>query len=512
MSRQITQVFENYQKARSTFVQTVAELATRQANIEFLQAAGVMALLRPLLLDTVPTVQHTAAIALGRLANANEDLARAVVEGDILPQLVHSLAENNRFYKKAAAFVLRTVAKHSPELAQAVVDSGAVDALVVCLEEFDPSVKESAAWALGYIGRHNAELATAVVDAGAVPLLVNCIQEPEISLKRISASALSDISKHSTELAQSVVDAGAIAYLAVLVENPDAKLKRQVFSALSQISKHTVELAELVVEAEIFPAVLVSLKDLDEYVQKNVATLIREVCKHSPELATMVVNCGGSAALVNFITNSQGIFCMPGIMAIGYIATFTEKLAMQAIVSHAVPPLVDALKNEQIDVVQSAAAWAIGQLGRHSPVHAKHVADANAFPVLIELSKSETSSEDLKNKSTRALQAVLQKCVHLPALEAILVDAPPAIFENVVGQFAKVLPNDTKARKLFVTSGGLKKVQEIKAEPGTQLEESIGIINAAFPAEIVKFYSPGIEASLLERLETYEPAPATAAT
>lgn len=31
----------------------------------------------------------------------------------------------------------------------------------------------------------------------------------------------------------------------------------------------------------------------------------------------------------------------------------------------------------------------------------------------------------------------------------------------------KVLPHDSKARRLFVTSGGLKKVQEIKAEPGS---------------------------------------------
>lgn len=54
-----------------------------------------MALLRPLLLDVVPNIQQTAALALGRLANYNDDLAEAVVKGDILPQLVYSLAEQN---------------------------------------------------------------------------------------------------------------------------------------------------------------------------------------------------------------------------------------------------------------------------------------------------------------------------------------------------------------------------------------------------------------------------------
>ena len=41
MSRSVLQVFENYQKARVTFVQTVAELSTRPQNIEALQNAGV---------------------------------------------------------------------------------------------------------------------------------------------------------------------------------------------------------------------------------------------------------------------------------------------------------------------------------------------------------------------------------------------------------------------------------------------------------------------------------------
>ena len=34
----------------------------------------------------------------------------------------------------------------------------------------------------------------------------------------------------------------------------------------------------------------------------------------------------------------------------------------------------------------------------------------------------------------------------------------------------QVLPHDPAARRLFVTSGGLKKVQEIETESGTPLE------------------------------------------
>lgn len=40
MSRSVVQVFEDYQKARAHFVQTLADLAQRPQNIETLHAAG----------------------------------------------------------------------------------------------------------------------------------------------------------------------------------------------------------------------------------------------------------------------------------------------------------------------------------------------------------------------------------------------------------------------------------------------------------------------------------------
>jgi len=89
-------------------------------------------------------------------------------------------------------------------------------------------------------------------------------------------------------------------------------------------------------------------------------------------------------------------------------------------------------------------------------------------------------------QAKKALKNLLQKCVFLPALEPLLHDAPPNVLKHVVGQFSKVLPHDAKARRLFVTSGGLKKVQEIKAEPGSALAEYISTINGCFPEEIVK--------------------------
>ena len=50
-----------------------------ESHNQFLRI-GVMSLLRPLLLDNVPSIQQSAALALGRLANYSDELAEAVVQ------------------------------------------------------------------------------------------------------------------------------------------------------------------------------------------------------------------------------------------------------------------------------------------------------------------------------------------------------------------------------------------------------------------------------------------------
>ncbi|NXS54923.1 SPAG6 protein, partial [Brachypteracias leptosomus] len=429
--------------------------------------SGVMALLRPLLMDVVPSIRQNAALALGKLANYNDDLAEAVVKENILPQLVRSLPEQNvrHHLNYTLPFFLCCICQGEKWLAQGSVTHSHL---------------------ITFLGP--TELSQAVVDAGAVPLLVLCIQEPEIALKRIAASTLSDISKHSPELAQTVVDAGAIAHLAQMILNPDAKLKCQVLSALSQIAKHSVDLAELVVEAEIFPVVLTCLKDSDEYVKKNGATLIREIAKHTPELSQLIVNVGGVAAVIDCIGSCRGTVRLPGIMMLGYVAAHSENLSMAVIVSKGIPPLCACLLEEHEDHMKAAAAWALGQIGGHTPEHARAVAAANVLPTLLAMYMDKHSSEDLQTKASakRALKNILQKCTCFPALESLLHDAPPNIMKYIVGQFSKVLPHDSEARRLFVTTGGLKKVQEIKAEPGSLLQEYINTINNCYPEEVVR--------------------------
>ncbi|XP_052741828.1 sperm-associated antigen 6 isoform X1 [Bicyclus anynana] len=441
------------------FVQTMAELATRATNVKCLESAGVLDFLRPLLVDPCSTVRQCAVLAVARLAEHDEGVARQQLNGGMLTVALENL---NKF-----------------------------------------NVKENAAWALGYIAKHSQYLAGLVVDAGALPLLVLAFQEPEISLKQIAAGALIDLAQFNPE---AVVDAGAICHLVRGLENQDPKLKRSTLCALGAVASARPELAEAVVAGGALPPALLHAGHDNAPVRRAAACLLRDIVKHSVDLAQLVVNTGGCGPLVELLSEGTKSARVPASMALGYIAGQSDQLAMAVIEAKAVVTLVDILHNEDSeDAELCAAAWTLGHIAKHSPQHSLAVAVANALPRLLQVYTNPKSSAEVKARASCALKQSLQCCLHRPALETLLHAAPTCILKYVLAQYSKILPNDARARRLFVTTGALRRVQEIDTVPGTSLKEYINIINSCFPEEIVRYYSPGYSDTLLDRVEAYTP-------
>ena len=65
---------------------------------------------------------------------------------------------------------------------------------------------------------------------------------------------------------------------------------------------------------------------------------------------------------------------------LGYVAAHSETLAMAVIVSKGVSQLAITLSDELEDHIKAATVWALGQIGRHTPEHAKAIAVSNVLP------------------------------------------------------------------------------------------------------------------------------------
>jgi hypothetical protein len=66
-----------------------------------------------------------------------------------------------------------------------------------------------------------------------------------------------------------------------------------------------------------------------------------------------------------------------------------------------------------------------------------------------------------------------------------------------------VLPHDLKARRSFVQSGSLQRIQEVQAEVGSKLRDYIDEVNNLYPPEIVNYYSPNYAETLLKKMDEY---------
>ncbi|KAM5340293.1 LOW QUALITY PROTEIN: sperm-associated antigen 6 [Glossophaga mutica] len=340
--------------------------------------------------------------------------------------------------------------------------------------------KKAAAFVLQVVGKHSPQLAQAIVDCGALDMLVICLKDFDLGVKDAAAWVFGCIARHNAELSQAVEDAGAVPLLLLCIQDPEIALKRLAALVLTDISKHSPELAQAVVDAEAIAHLamilnldvqlkhqflsalcqiakhsvdlgemvkaeifpaVLAMKDKDEYMKKDDSTSIGDTAKYIPELSQLIVNTGGVAAMTDCTGSCKGNIKLPGIMMLGYSGSHSENLAMAVIIS----------------------------------------------------------------KSKKAI--ILQKCT-LPVLEPFQHDAPSNILKHVVGQFSKVLPHNSKARhntKLFVTSSELKKDQEIKAEPGSLLQEYINNINNCYLEETVRHYSPRYLDVLLQRVDSYQP-------
>jgi len=325
MSKAVVQPFEEYQKSRIIFVQTVAELARRKQNIDSLKKVDVIKLLGPLLSDPITSIKQSAALAIGRLAKNDIELATCVIEekGKILGQLLDSMESNNRFNKKAACYVISSVAKHSLFLAEKVVEGGAIDFLVSCLEDYDPTVKESAAFALGNISKHSPQLAIKL-GKKAIESLILCLQEPEINIKRIAINTLSNIARHSLELTNAVSSGDNLNIIIYYLVLKDTALKRQILLCLANMAHHSSEVAFHIIGGLQSTQIEECIKNKDKTVQENALVLLNEIAKKKFEYATTISSKVKFKIFIDYLNYNTGESRLFGIPILSTLASYKE--------------------------------------------------------------------------------------------------------------------------------------------------------------------------------------------
>lgn len=512
MSKAVIQPFEEFQKARIIFVQTVAELAKNKNNIESLKSLGVMKLLGPLLADPVNSIRQSSALAISRLAKHNEDMARDVVDekGKILMTLINNETLNNKFYKRAACFVLSSVSSHKT-LVQSVANDRVVTFLVDCLEEYDPAVKESAAWTIGCMSYHEADIAKKFEKEGVVERLITCLSEPEIVIKRNIITTLSYIARHNEELASGIARHDNLQNIAYYLAFKDIALKRFICLCLANIAKHSEGLSSQVITSLNFEVLKDCLKNEDKTLKKNAIYLINEIVKKNEQQATVIGNKIKYEVFIDFVNKNHGETKIFGISILATVANYSELLANDLVDSKVLPPLINSLNEvfqkdatETSFHVSAAACWALGNICRHKHDLTNKVMDqTNGLPqTLLTIYLSPHSKKELQENAKYALVSIIDNCDKIKVLNSLLdrpsSDSDPQLHESILKKVlekqAKVLKENNAAKREFVDV--LRKIQALK-KTYKNLKEDVTMVNQIFPETIINYYSEEYEQKIV---------------
>jgi hypothetical protein len=221
------------------------------------------------------------------------------------------------------------------------------------------------------------------------------------------------------------------------------------------------------------------------------------------QFGSLVVTNEGIGPLVKCLEDLKLNSEYPAIRSLGYLASLAESIASMVIEKNALPYLVNILETHWSVNVQTQAAWCLGMIGRHSSQVCKDVSEQGAIAALFEIFNNPQTEKGLAKECKDALKLLVPQCAIPFYLQPILTEkTPPKILELVLKQLAMVLPPNADERLKFIKSPKFQFLQALLQDPTITPAsmQYIHSINASFPKEAVKFYTPGFEQTALKNL------------
>ena len=544
MSRAVIQPFEEYQRSRIIFVQTVAALAGGKdnRNVELLKRLDAIRLLGPLLTDPVISIKQYAALAIGTLAGADEEIASQVVNDDnghILNLILKSLETSNRFYKKTACRLLGKLSKWK-SLAAKVVSGGVITFLVSCLEDCDGEVKQFSANALQMICMNGEDLAREVINAGAIEPLSLCLQEPDIKLKRQAVLTMSNIAKHSEAHTRKLCDEkDTLGVILHYLQTKDTMLRRQVLLCLSYIAQNSSDKAAQIINSlnnqileeniggsdkintyNLPSNDMIQTKSADPICQQNALSLLYNIAKHGAGHTSQVSAKIKCETLIKFLEQNHGSSRNAGLQVLSTLAQFSKEQAEQIkrLGGHKVLALcLYESKPETISYGCNAISYMASYpnpditngLVEDLPIGVNDNVKYYNIPYrLLELCLNKNLPQYLTNNAKEALENIIQNNTNLNALIPLL-DRPnyggvddnqyEKILSLIVRRIHGLLGEYKSYKRTLIENKTLKKLIKLKSTYKT-LEDDLKAFSDYYSQEIMNYYSDEYEQKIKEQV------------
>ena len=426
------------------------------------------------------------------LASKREAHVRALFDAGALPPLREALDSLNPEILDAAAKCAVAVAQASPWAAERVLDSpppprgeeteekenrldatpsdassGAVAASetrVTNEKQKRTSGKEKGHSLLECLCSVSSDAKTTLATRATVARFFEaCAAHGEALASRVVRDA--DCAGAVTRLAR---DAG----LALAAGAGAVRARATAFAAAAEMARHADALALAVRDAGIVPDACVGCCETnDAFPAEAAATreaataLLRALASKTPELAERLIEAGAAASLTDSLNLEQGgKRAALAAQTLGFLADYKPSTALAVCGADGGRALVRCLERAETGDVAAAAAWALGCVARHGTPTASVLAKNGAIRALLSCYAGVQADRHLtlREKAKASLKSLIRKCGGLETIDALVsAETPGPILRHVLAEFAERLGKDVAAKRAFVTSGGLMRLQGV---------------------------------------------------
>ena len=421
------------------------------------------------------------------LASKREAHVRALFDAGALPPLRRALDALNPEILEAAAKCAVAVAQASPWAAERLLDAPPARAARAPADEDEAPTdanEENDTRETSSTRESTPEGRAANKPATLLECLCSASANAKTSLstRATIARLFEACAAHGEALASRVVRdadcAGAVtrlardAGLALAAGAGAVRARATAFAAAAEMARHADALALAVRDAGVLREALVGCCErsdafpVEAAATREAATaLLRALASKTPELATSLIEAGAAASLTDSLAMEKGgKRAALAAQTLGFLADYKPSTALSVCGVDGGRALVRCLESAETGDVAAAAAWALGCIARHGTPTASVLAKNGAIGALLRCYAGVQADRHLtlREKAKASLKSLIRKCGGLETIDALVsAETPGPILRHVLSEFAERLGKDVAAKRAFVTSGGLMRLQGV---------------------------------------------------
>jgi len=438
--------------------------------------------------------------SLAELVTGAEGLAGTLCAQGTLNDIVEAVSDANPSVQHAAHATIRAVARESVGSAQAVIDAGVVEVIRSQLELVEPVSREHAVKTLNVLVAADPDLASDVMGGDMLEVMVKLLEIRPVKpgFKDAIAATISDTCAHGEEFALAVVNSGSVPTLwkAATLSEHEPIVLAELLSCLSQICKYSKELASHILEVPksiSLPAR--HLSGQNQRLRRSAASLVYQQVKYEGRQCFDIVESGDIAGIVRFIQLERHtpLEATNAILALGHIANVDTTLARAVGESGAVEELMGYSENTHEEEVLAAIGWMTTRIAVHGHQCARPLAMKGMLGSLLATYAKVREGGQAQNNLMEALVSIVENCESHKALEALVhEDTPAQALDVILSELASALRESVDARRSFVTSGAMLRLQLLEPLLLGEGRRLLREINTLYPDQVVAYYREGL--------------------